>query len=347
VNHITETVVSIGIDLGDLVSHYACLSDTGEIVEAGTVEMKPAKVRRQFAGFEATRIAIEAGAQSRWVDQVLRELGHEVFVANPRQVKLITSSDRKNDSNDAALLARLARVDPSLLSPLQHRSDKEQMTLTGIRARAQLVKMRTAAMLSLRGMVKCFGVRLPQATSESFLERCRQAVPERLRAALNPLLEIVAALSAQIEACEELLEKTVRQQYPEVTKLSGIYGVGTITGLTFVATLGDPRRFAKSRDVGAYLGLRPRQRQSGSQNPQLRITKAGDTYLRSLLVQCAHAVLRANAPDTALRRWGLKLCERGGKNAKKRAIVAVARKLAVLLQRMWVTGETYRPFPAN
>jgi transposase len=111
--------------------------------------------------------------------------------------------------------------------------------------------------------------------------------------------------------------------------------------------LGDPRRFAKSRDVGAYLGLRPRQRQSGSQNPQLRITKAGDTYLRSLLVQCAHAVLRANAPDTALRRWGLKLCERGGKNAKKRAIVAVARKLAVLLQRMWVTGETYRPFPAN
>ena len=345
-NHVAETIAAIGIDLGDLVSHYACLNQDGEVIEEGTVEMKPAKFRRQFACFRETRIAIEAGAQSRWVDQVLRELGHEVIVANPRQVKLITASNRKNDSNDARLLARLARVDPTLLSPLKHRSDEEQVTLTAIRARAQLVKMRTAAMHSLRGMVKGFGVRLPCATSENFLQRCRQAVPESLRAALNGLFEIVAALTAQMESCDEFLEKTARQRYPEVEKLSGVYGVGTVTGLTFVATLGDAKRFRKSRDVGAYLGLRPRQRQSGSQNPQLRITKAGDTYLRSLLVQCAHTVLRAHAPDTALRRWGLKLCERGGKNAKKRAVVAVARKLAVILHRMWVSGERYRPFPA-
>ncbi len=188
-NHVTETITAIGIDLGDLVSYYVCLNQDGEVIEEGTVEMKPAKLRRQFACFDPTRIAIEAGAQSRWVDQILRELGHEVILANPRQVKLITASDRKNDANDARLLARLARVDPSLLSPLKHRGDPEQVTLTGIRVRAQLVKMRTAAMHSLRGMVKGFGVRLPRATSESFLERCRQAVPERLRAALNGLFE--------------------------------------------------------------------------------------------------------------------------------------------------------------
>jgi transposase len=343
--NISEVVVSIGIDLGDRTAAYACLDDEGRFVEEGSVEMDPQAFRRQFACFEATKVAFEAGGQSRWVEQVLRDIGHHVIVANPRQLKLITASDHKNDANDARLLARIARVDPSLLNPVEHRSDEHQVTLVGIRVRAQLVKMRTAAMHSLRGMAKSFGVRLPRASSENFLERCRQAVPEQLRPAMNGLFEIVAELTRQIAACDEQIEQKARREYPEVERLSGIYGVGTLTGLTFVATLADAGRFAKSRDVGPYLGLTPRQRQSGKQDPQLRITKAGDVYLRSMLVQCAHTVMRKNAPLTALRKWGMKLCERGGKNAKKRAIVGVARKLAVLLHRMWVTGEQYRPFP--
>ncbi len=342
---ITETFASVGIDLGDRIAHYACLDPSGAIVEEGTVEMKPESFRRQFGAMEPTVIALEAGAQSRWASQVLEELGHDVVVANARQLKLITASNRKNDVNDARLLARLARVDTSLLHPVEHRGDAQQVTLVAIRARAQLVKMRTAAMLSLRGMVKCFGVRLPRATSDRFLERCRQAVPEPLRRALDGVLDVIATLTAQIMSYDEQLEETARKQYAPVARLAEIYGIGPLTALTYVVTLGDPQRFTKSRDVGCYLGLTPSQRQSGDQDPQLRISKAGDPYLRSLLVQCAHTLLRDHAPDSALRRWGLRLCARGGKNAKKRAVVAVARKLAVLLHRLWVTGEHYRPNP--
>jgi len=112
---------------------------------------------------------------------------------------------------------------------------------------------------------------------------------------------------------------------------------------SYVLTLDDPKRFRRSRDVGGFLGLRPKQRDSGQSQPQLRITKEGDPYLRKLLVQGAHYILGWRGPDTDLRRWGLKLAARGGKNAKKRAVVAVARKLAVLLHRIWVSGENYEP----
>ena len=344
---VITTVSAIGIDLGDRDAYYVCL-DEGEVnVEEGRVAMTRVAFERTFGSFEPTRIAIEAGAQSRWVAKLLEEMGHEVIVANPRQVSLISANTSKNDPNDAELLARLARVDPSLLSPLEHRGDAEQRVLLAIRARAQLVKTRTALMHSARGMLKSFGLRLPQAHSEDFVERARQAVPAELLSPLEGLFRIVGEVTKEILKYDELVEEIAGKQYPAVQRLREVPGVGTLTALTFVTTLGDPGRFAKSRDAGAFLGLRPRQRQSGGQNPQLSITKAGDIYLRSLLVQSAHCVLRQHAPDTALKRWGLKLCERGGANAKKRAIVAVARKLAVLLHKLWVSGEAFRPFPAH
>src|ERR1035437_9476712 len=132
-------------------------------------------------------------------------------------------------------------------------------------------------------------------------------------------------------------------RYPQTALLTQVSGVWTLTAMAFVLTIEDPQRFARSRDVGCYLGLRPKQQDSGERSPQLRITKAGDSYLRKMLVSCAHYIIGPFGPDTDLRRWGLKLCERGGKNAKKRAVVAVARKLAVLLHRLWVTGEVYEP----
>ena len=344
--NIITTVAAIGIDLGDEDSHYACINDTGDIIEEARIAMKPAMFRRTFSSFEPTRFAIEAGAQSRWVAKLLEELGHEVIVANPRQVALITANDKKNDKNDAKLLARLARVDTSLLNPLKHRSEEAQTTLLAIRARAQLVKTRVALMHSLRGMVKCFGLRLPHSTSESFLERCRSSVPEPLLKQLEGLFTMVNELSKQISLYDELIETIAREQYPEVRILTSVPGVATLTALTFVTTMADPERFTHSRDAGAFLGLRPRQQQSGKQNPQLGITKAGDVYLRKLLVQSAHCTLQKYTPDSAVKRWGLKLCERGGANAKKRAIVAVARKLAVLLHRMWKDRAMYRPFPS-
>jgi transposase len=339
------TLAAIGIDLGDKDAHYACLNEEGKFTEEGTVAMTPAGLRKHFAKLPRTRIAIEAGAQSRWIAKALGEFGHEVIVANPRQLPLISANISKNDSNDAKLLARLARVDPSLLSPLEHRGEKEQTTLLTIRARAQLVKTRVALMLSLRSMVKGFGVRLPDANSDQFLQRCKSRVPEALLPHLEGIFTAVQVLTQQIDNYDERIEKIAAEQYPAVQRLTQVPGVGTLTALTYIATIADPGRFAKSRAVGAFLGLRPRQQQSGGKNPQLGITKAGDVYLRKLLVQGSHCLLSRYGQDTALKQWGTKLCERGGANAKRRAIVAVARKMAVLLHKLWVSGDFYRPFP--
>jgi len=154
---------------------------------------------------------------------------------------------------------------------------------------------------------------------------------------------MIDELSERIDEYDQVLEHVAEKRYPQTALLTQISGVGTLSAITFVLTIEDPHRFARSRDVGSYLGLRPKQQDSGDRSPQLRITKAGDQYLRKMLVSCAHYIIGPFGPDTDLRRWGLKLCERGGKNAKKRAVVAVARKLAVLLHRLWVTGEVYQP----
>lgn len=342
----TRVYSSVGIDLGDEYGYYVCLGADGEVVARGQVRMTREAMRKQWSRVRPTRIAIEAGAQSRWVSEELEALGHEVIVANPRQLKLISASVSKSDPADAYLLARLARADVGLLAPVRHRGTKQQLTLVLIRARALLVEQRVALMHSVRGMAKSFGVRVPRIGSERAVERAAEALPEELRAALAGVLGMMVALSEQIEAYDERIEQEARTRYPETARLAEVPGVGVLTALSFVVTLGEAGRFSKSRDVGGYLGLRPRQRQSGASNPQLNITKTGDRYLRKLLVQSAHCVLRRYAPDTAVRQWGLRLCERGGKNAKKRAIVAVARKLAVLLHKLWVSGEHYRAFPA-
>lgn len=343
----TQVIASVGMDLGDEFAYYVCLDEHGVAVDRGQVRMTIGAMRKEWSKRVRTRVAIEAGAQSRWVSRVLGELGHEVIVANPRQVKLISASQSKSDPNDAMLLARLARVDPKLLAPVEHRSDEAQMDLAMVRARALLVAERVSLMHAICGMAKTFGIRVPRATSERYIERSLQALPEGLRKALAGLFGAILALTEQIDGYDEMIETAARERYPETARLKEVSGVGTLTALTFMLTIDQARRFERSRDVGGYLGLRPRQQQSGERNPQLGITKAGDRYLRKLLVQSAHCVLRKYGPDTALKRWGLKLCERGGKNAKKRAIVAVARKLAVLLHRLWVSGEQYVAFPVT
>lgn len=161
--------------------------------------------------------------------------------------------------------------------------------------------------------------------------------------ALEPLVLQIEALTEQIQGSDRKIEQLARTEYPETARLKQVSGVGDLIATTYVLTVEDPRRFARSRDVGCYVGLRPKRSDSGESRPQLRITKEGDPYLRQLLVQAAHHILGWRGPDTDLRRWGLKLAARGGKNAKKRAIVAVARRLAILLHRLWVSGERYEP----
>jgi transposase len=164
-----------------------------------------------------------------------------------------------------------------------------------------------------------------------------------IQAVVEPLLAEVETLNQRIAEYNRQIDKIAEEHYPEVAGLKRINGIGTLIALTFVLTVDDPHRFRHSRDVGCYLGLRPGRHNSGNSEPQMHISKEGDSYLRRLMVQGAHYILGAFGTDCDLRRWGLKLAERGGKNAKRRAVVAVARKLAILLHKLWVSGEAYDP----
>jgi transposase len=330
------------MDLGDKTSRY-CVLEQDQVVKESSVGMTKKGLVQTFGSAPRCRIAMEVGTHSPWVSRLLSSLGHEVIVANPRQLKLITESSRKDDKVDARMLARLARVDPELLRPIRHRSEKAQLDLMHIRVRAELVEVRTALVNSLRGLAKSMGERVDKCDPDA-LDRERLAgLPEPLQQVLKPLVEEVESLTAKIQECDENLEQIARSEYPETELLTQVHGVGTLIALTFCLTVEDRERFQKSRDVGCYVGLQPRRSQSGQSDPQLRITKEGDMYLRKLLVQGAHGVLSRRSPDTDLRRWGWKLAARGGKNARKRAIVAVARKLGILLHRLWVTAEVYEP----
>ena len=211
-----------------------------------------------------------------------------------------------------------------------------------IRARDALVRSRTLLVNTARSLAKGFGLRLPASITLSFGARALTRLTGQLQTAMSGLLQQIDALSKQIRDYDQRIEQ-VAAQHPEVERLASVFGVGTLTATTFVLTLGRKERFAHSRDVGSFLGLRPRQKQSGERDPQLGISKSGDQYLRKLLVQCAHHILGQWGKDSALRQWGLSKTD--GCPGKKRAVIAVARKLAVLLHRMWITGEIFKPFP--
>src|SRR5579863_10097446 len=331
------------MDLGDKTSCYCVLDSEGEVVREGTVATTKKGMKQRFGSLARCRIAIEVGTHSPWVSRLLSSLGHEVIVANARQVKLISTSSRKDDRLDAQTLARLARVDPQLLRPIRHRSEKAQGDLMQVRVRAALVDTRTGLVNAARGLAKAMGERLPKCDTDRMGEDQLGEVPAELAETLKPLLKEVESLTRRIHECDDKIEQIARDRYPETKLLRQVSGVGPLIALTFVLTIEDKQRFEKSRDVGCYVGLRPKRSESGERQPELRITKEGDVYLRTLLVQGAHYILGYRGPDTDLRRWGQKLAARGGKNAKKRAIVAVARKLGILLHRLWVTGEVYEP----
>ena len=335
--------VTIGLDLGDKTSRYCVLNEEGKVVLERSVGSTKKAITQVFGAIPRCRIAMEVGTHSPWISRLLERLGHEVIVANARQVKLISHSSRKNDRLDAQMLARLARVDPQLLRPIRHRSEQAQGQLMVIRVRAALVEARTGLVNAARGLAKSMGERLPKCDTDQMSEERMETLPQGLRETLRPLLQEVESLTEKIKQCDVKIEQIARTEYPETSLLRQVSGVGTLIALTFVLTLEDRTRFARSREVGCFVGLRPSQSDSGESKPQLPITKEGDMYLRKMLVQGAHCILSHRGPDTDLKRWGLALSDRGGKNAKKRAIVAVARKLGILLHRLWVTGEVYEP----
>jgi transposase len=340
--------LTFGIDLGDRASCWCALNPEGEVVARGAVVTEKQPLKVLFGKIPASLIAIEVGTHSPWVSRTLKELGHEVIVANARQVKVISQSNKKNDQRDAEFLARLVRVDPKLLAPIEHRGERAQADLIAVRMRAQFVELRTQAINAVRGSVKATGERLAKCDADNLNRKSAAELSPAIRPYIEQMLELIETLTEQIAKSDEVLKQISKERYSrETAQLQQVKGVGPVTALTFVLTLDDATRFEKSRDVGAFLGLRPKSNQSGSSEPEMRISKEGDSYLRAMLVQCSQYILGQRGPDTDLKRWGLELAGKGKKNAKKRAVVAVARKLAVLLHALWVSGERYEPLRHN
>jgi len=336
---------TIGIDLGDRVSAVSIRNADGDIIERGKLSMTKDACWRFFANHPGARVVYEVGTQSPWLTWLLRDMGHETIVANPWRLKLISQSLTKSDTKDADLLSEFGHLKPSMLSPITHRGPENHATRTVLSARSALVGVRTRLINCVRGLMKSMGERAPVSSAASFHKKLW--IPDSLRPALAPLREQIKSISEQIKAYDKLIETMGKELHPETKRLRQVCGVGPVTALTFACVIEDPHRFQKSRDVGAYLGLMPRMRQSGNSDPQLSITKAGDRALRTLLVQCAQYALGPFGKDCDLRRFGLRLVERGGKSAKKRAVIAVARKMAVLLHALWVSGEDYEPLRHN
>jgi transposase len=335
----------IGIDLGDRFSYVHELDmQTGETLSQARLPTSPETFGKHFASIPQARITLEVGAHSPWSSRLLQGLGHQVVVANPRTLALIHSSTRKRDELDAEKLARLARLDPKLLSPIRHRSLQAHADRTRLKVREALVRSRTSLIIHTRNMLKAFGIQIPKCASTCFHKRVLEHLPEELKPAVAPLLESLKVISHQIYEMEKGIEKLSKERYPETARLRQVVGVGPLLSLAFVLTLDDPSQFIKSRDVGSYLGLVPKQRQSGERDPALGISKQGDKLLRTLLVQAVQYQLSSYGPDCDLKRFGLKLIEKGGPKSRNRAVIGVARKLAVLLHRLWTTGEVYDPF---
>ena len=341
--NISRQRLTIGLDLGDRNSWYCVLDEGGTIQAEQRVRTTAKALQEVFGAMPRSRVALEIGTHSPWISRLLSELGHEVIVANARKVRLIGESRKKDDRLDAQTLARLARIDPALLCPVKHRSAQAQADLMMIRARASLVRTRTGLVNAARGLAKSYGERLRGCNVRNMDPEKAEGLSPELQRALEPLLATIEELSEHIVEYNDRIEALAQASYPQVELLKQIKGVGTLIALTFLLTLEDPHRFPKSRDVGGYLGLQPGRRQSGQSEPQLHISKEGDPYLRTLLVQGAQHILGPFGIDCDLRRWGLRLAERAGRNGKKRAIVATARKLAVLLHHLWVSGEVYEP----
>lgn len=338
-----RNTVFVGCDVGDKLTEICVLNAAGGVVERRQARTTVTGITKPLMGYRRATVVIEAGTHSRWIEEALIAGGHQVVVANARQVQLIWKRRKKTDKADALLLARLARVDLSLLAPVRHRSRTAQIDLAALRSRDILVRMRTSLVNHVRGMLKPFGIKPVECSTNAFPERVAETVPSELVPALEPVLSVLRELNAQIARHDRQVEQLAAAS-PITLRLSQVHGVGELTALAFRLTIDDPSRFKKSRVVAAFLGMTPAKDQSGESDPQKRITKAGNPFLRRLLVQCAHRLLGRFGGDCELRRWGLRLAERGGKAAKKRATVAVARKLAVLLHRIWVTGELYEPF---
>ncbi len=338
-----KDTITIGMDLGDTYHIAVAFDGDGNELDIAKVGNTKTQIGNYFGRYQGATVAIEAGTHSPWISRLLEQMGCRVYVGNPRKLRFIWDSKDKSDERDARMLAMVCRLEPRLLCALRHRSSQAHVDLALVKSRDLLVRTRTKLVNHARGVVKANGERLPGCSTSYFARRCAAHVPEPLWPALEPIFDTIAQLGVKIKQLDAQIHQLCQHRYKETEYLQQVSGVGPVTALAYVLTIEDPARFTKSRQVGPFLGLTPRRDQSGNSDKQLRISKAGNKYLRQLLVGSAQYILGPFGPDSDLRAYGMRIAARGGKNAKKRAAVAVARKLSVLLHRLWVGEQAYEP----
>lgn len=338
-------MIHAGVDIGDRRSQVCLVAEIDgepEVIEEATIPTTRRGITSYFAIREPMIVVMEVGTHSPWLSKLIGQLGHRVIVANASRLHFIFKNDKKCDRIDAEMLARVARLDPALLHPIEHRDEVDAEAMALLRSRDALVRARTDLINHVRGIVKSNGERLPTRSARGF-ESLKQRLPEELLPSLGRVMDAIGGINARIKELERSIDEVSEQKYPETQLLRQVHGVGPITALAYVLVICNPERFAVSRRVGSYIGLVGRRRQSSGNDPDLPITRGGHPYLRRLLVCSAQHILGPFGRDSDLRRYGERILERGGKRARNRAVVAVARKLSVLLLTLLKTGEEYDP----
>ena len=334
-----EYYTTIGVDVSDKTSKICVMTKTPEGERRIVVETTCATTRagfgEAFSKFDrAWPVVFETGTHCRWMDRHFKTLGFKTIVANPGKIPSLTKSNKKNDRNDARELARLALADPEMLHSVFLRDEIFQKMLRYHHARNMLVSQRTQTINQIRGFAKSLGYRIEYSSTETFHMLNKAEWPRELEVAVWPLMDLLETINLKIKAYDRMIEKLAGE--PEfkdmVERARTLYGVGIIGSTVLIATIGGrPDRFECARDIGAYLGMIPRQDQSGEVDKQLHITRAGSDICRTALVECAGVAMMSNAPDTDIKLKGLRIAMRGGKIAKRKAKIAVARTMAVTI----------------
>ena len=333
--------ITIGMDVSDRKTQVCVMAGDGKSPKI-VMETAIPTTREGLAKFLSTQdrstpVAFGTGTHCRWMDEVAGGLGFKVHVANPCRLRMMTESKTKNDVNDARMLARLALSDPGLLHPVKLRGAGHQRMINLHEMRNLLVKQRTGIVVQLRAIAKSMGFRIARRRAAGFHNLDGKAWPEGFRDIAWPMLKNLGQLAVTIKTYEKRIRELAGTPAfkAQVDRLMEIRHVGLYVATGFVAvTGGDMDRFGKPGDVGPWLGITPKQDQSGDVDRQCHITKAGSPFMRRLLVESAQTVLRDCSVDTDLKAKGLRICARGAKMAKRKAVTAVARSLAVLMVAM-------------
>ena len=330
----------IGIDVHKVSTQVCVLTETGEY-EEHRIRTERDSLSKFFGSRPAGRVLLEAATESEWVAQHLESLGHEVIVADPNFAPMYASRTRKvkTDKRDARALCDACHL--GAFRRAHRASDESRLLRKHLAAREGLVQMRTRTISLCRSLLRQEGVRVPSGGAGSFPKRVRALqLSEELASTVEPLLLIHEQLCQQLKTIEAKVEQTLEND-ERVKRLTTVPSVGAITALTFIALVDDVGRFSSASKLRSYLGLVPREYSSGEKQQRGHITKAGNSRLRSLLVECAWGILRRASPQTAaLSEWALRIAARRGKRI---AAVALARKLAGILLAMSLKGRDYEP----